>query len=571
MRIFLPFVSLILYAQSLISQNLNIAGHDGIDKTGGMVSINSKVFYLGSSENYCCGYGIYLQGMNSDGDTIFKIGLPSTFQVNYFGRIIKTNDNAILVNHYAVKSCDQSGHKDYITKVDTNGVVLFNATIQGTATVGGFSRTINDVTQHPDSSYYLVSSTDLYHYSSTGQFISKITTSLTNIVLVKALTNGKLFVSGNLNGNNTNVIMSDSGIVIVQQACSNFAVKVIETPTNIFVRTSASTLEKYDSSLTLLSSFAFTNNTQYSVYDYTLQNDSIFITGFNMSVGKLYYGILDDNFNVNHISLSNYKGFYPTGIAHSNTNKINVITTGNSNVSTQYKFSGFYQFPIPGGYSSYSDIGVVGLSNLNTSLLGKGNGSMWITPYITADVTIKNFGTDTVKSFYINHYAYINTGISPCNFLLHKMNNVNILPGGTVKVPTGIFYAKPFPASTFKANEIKLNVCIFTTIPNASNDIEIDNDSYCDSVLFTVTGISEKSLLEQSIQVYPNPSSGGFTIDSDVEIKTLELINSLGEIIKQEEVTAKEYYLNGATLSPGICFMKLETEKGTTTRKLVKQ
>jgi hypothetical protein len=571
MRIILPFVCLILSAQSLISQNLNIAGHDGIDKTGGMVSINSKVFYLGSSENYCCGYSTYLQGMNFNGDTIFKTGLPSSYQVRYFGKIIKTNDNALLVSHYAVYACDIAGHLDYITKVDTNGVILFNTVIQGTATAGGFTRTINDVTQHSDNSYYLVSSTDLYHFSSSGQFISKITTSLTSITLVKALANGNLFVSGKLNGINTNVVMSPSGTFLTQQTCTNLLAKLVDTPNYFYAKTSSNTLEKYDTSLVLMSSFGFSTNTaQYKVNDFTMRYDSVFITGNMNSAGALYHAIIDTAFNILYQFQSTYKGIYPTGITLNNRNNLNVLATCNSKEVPFYKFSSLYQFPIGGGFSSVSDIGVVGFSNLSTNLFGIGNGSSYVMPYITADVTVKNFGTDTAKSFYLNYYAYLNTGISPCYILLHKFVDTAIIPGGSLTIPTVTFNAQPFPAGNFTANQVKLNICIFTTVPNASNDVEIDNDAYCDSVLFTVTGISENSLLEQSIHVYPNPSSGVFTIDSDVEIKTLELINSLGEIIKQEEIKAKEYYFNGATLSPGIYFMKLETEKGTVQKKMIK-
>jgi hypothetical protein len=219
---------------------------------------------------------------------------------------------------------------------------------------------------------------------------------------------------------------------------------------------------------------------------------------------------------------------------------------------------------------SYSDIGVVGFSNLNTALLGKGNGSMFITPYITADVNVMNFGSDTVKSFYLNYYSYINTGISPCYILLHKFVNTAINPGGSLTVPTGTFYAQPFGASTFTASQIKQNICIFTTVPNASNDINIDNDAFCDSVLFTVTGLNENALLAHNIQVYPNPSSSGFTIDSDVDIKTLEVVNSLGEVIKQEIINAKKYYLVDTPLKSGIYFLKLETEKGIVQKKIIK-
>ncbi|WP_317897035.1 T9SS type A sorting domain-containing protein [Aurantibacillus circumpalustris] len=571
MRKILPLTFLLLSLQSLISQNLNIAGHSAVDKTGDMISINSKVFYLGSSQNNCCGYSTYVQGMNFNGDTVFKTGLPSSYQVRYFGKIIKTNDNAILVSHYAVHSCDISGHLDYITKVDTNGVILFNIPIQGTLAAGGFGRTINDITQHSDNSYYLVSSTDLYHFSSSGQFISKITTSLTSITLVKALATGNLFVSGKLNGINTNVIMTTSGTVLTQQPCINLLSKVIDTPTYFYTKTGANTLDKYDTSLVLISSFGFSTNTaQYKVNDFTMRNDSVFIAGNMNSSGALYHAIIDTAFNILYQIQSTYKGIYPTGIALNNRDNLTVLATCNSKEVPLYKFSSLFQFPIGGGFSSVSDIGVVGFSNMNTTLFGIGNGSSFVTPYVTADVTVKNFATDTVKNFYINYYSYINTGISPCYILLHKFVDTAIIPGGSLTIPTVTFYAQPFPAGNFTLSQITLNICLFTTVPNASNDINIDNDAFCDSVLFTVTGLQENAMLAQNIQVYPNPSAAGFTVSSDIEIKTIELINSLGQTINKQSINGKECYLIGASLKPGIYFVKLETETGSVLKKVIK-
>jgi hypothetical protein len=393
MRTFLLIYGFLFSIGSAISQNLNFAEHEAIDKTGGMVAINSKTYYFGGWENNCCGINIYLKGKDKNGLTFFTSGFPSgNHQVRYFGKLISTNDKALFLNYWTVKSCDQSQHLDYIVKLDTNGTTLFSTSIQSTA-VSSFSSTITDITQHPDSSYYLSSYSELYHYSSSGQFLSKIATGLTAIVSLKALSNGKLFLHGKLNGNNTNVIMNTNGTLVKQGACLNSITKTLEVANHYYSRSLSGVIEKYDTTLTLVDSFdANISPSNYFVSDYSSRNDSLFVIGNYSPGGVLFYTILDTALNQLYQDITTYKGITPTGIALTNTNKINVISTCRSKNTPSYSFSGYFQFKINGAFKAISDIGIIGFSNLNTQLNLNQGGP--ITPYLNMDVTIKNFGLD---------------------------------------------------------------------------------------------------------------------------------------------------------------------------------
>lgn len=84
----------------------------------------------------------------------------------------------------------------------------------------------------------------------------------------------------------------------------------------------------------------------------------------------------------------------------------------------------------------------------------------------------------------------------------------------------------------------------------------------------TSVGLKENTL-EKSISVYPNPVNNGSEIIfySTEKLATIELYNSLGEKIKTTNTTI----LNTEELTTGIYFAKVNTSKGSVTKKIVIQ
>lgn len=570
MRKFILFYLLSLLANQHFSQNLNFAEHLGIDESGEIVSIQAKSYYINCSKSGCCYSGVYLNCVNDSGRITNKFNV-NLHSINTFGRLIKTNDNCILISAHAIGSCDTGPREDYIAKIDTTGTILFKTAIPNSNS--GFSLSITGVTQHQDSSYYLSTSTQLYHYSKNGQFISQLTSGIVNVTALHSLANGNLLMNGLLNGIRKNIIMTPTASIVTQQTNWNVVTKFIETPTYILGRTENGILEKYDSGLIVMNnSSAALNTGNFKIHDFTWQNDTVFVTGTNVSNSTPFYAMLNSALGLYYQTLSNYKGVYPSGISITGKNTIHIATTSNSNSQSQYGFTSIYRFKPGGTFNSNSDIGVIGFSSLNTHLLGNGNLYTTMTPFIETDIQVKNFGNDTVKSFYLNSYAFINTGISYCYILLHQLVESSVAPGAILSIPSVSFYAQPFtlnqPSVTINSKNIHL--CVFTSIPNASNDINIYNDSYCDSVLFTTTGISETNLTEEHIQIFPNPFNSEFTIQSEKEMNNYALYNSLGEKIKEEAFVAKEFTIQTDELAPGIYFIHIETEKGVFIKKIVK-
>ena len=88
-----------------------------------------------------------------------------------------------------------------------------------------------------------------------------------------------------------------------------------------------------------------------------------------------------------------------------------------------------------------------------------------------------------------------------------------------------------------------------------------------------VTEINEYRWNE-NILVYPNPSSGYLEIDiKDLELTNavLKVYNVLGDVVLKSFILNPISQINLSNQPKGIYFLKLQTEKGTATKKLIIQ
>ena len=117
-------------------------------------------------------------------------------------------------------------------------------------------------------------------------------------------------------------------------------------------------------------------------------------------------------------------------------------------------------------------------------------------------------------------------------------------------------------------------------LPNVIvNDLEI---SYQNTKLWAGTfgrglwssglsiGINENEL-SNSISVYPNPTDGIFTLASSLPSEKLEIeiSNAIGEKVYQVKTNNNNTEIDLSKVSNGIYFVKINSQKGTTTKKIV--
>jgi hypothetical protein len=86
-------------------------------------------------------------------------------------------------------------------------------------------------------------------------------------------------------------------------------------------------------------------------------------------------------------------------------------------------------------------------------------------------------------------------------------------------------------------------------------------------------GVNKTVAQEIEGSLYPNPSSGEFTLSSSQHIvSSVALYNVLGEkVMDKNAIRSNEVKLDVSQLPSGIYFVKIFTEKGVLTKKLMKE
>ena len=92
---------------------------------------------------------------------------------------------------------------------------------------------------------------------------------------------------------------------------------------------------------------------------------------------------------------------------------------------------------------------------------------------------------------------------------------------------------------------------------------------------FCITTVDVENAILETINIYPNPTNGITNIqfgDAANTVKSIMVTDALGRVLARETTTIQNvsnYSFNGAQYGDGIYFIAIETEFGTTTRKII--
>ena len=103
--------------------------------------------------------------------------------------------------------------------------------------------------------------------------------------------------------------------------------------------------------------------------------------------------------------------------------------------------------------------------------------------------------------------------------------------------------------------------------------VTVTNQSGCagsDTLMVGMVGIHEGVVSKGSIKIYPNPNNGLFTIDL-LEDRQVEIVNVLGEKIREQLLVKGKNQINLEDKANGIYFVKIKYDYGQETIKIIKE
>ena len=87
--------------------------------------------------------------------------------------------------------------------------------------------------------------------------------------------------------------------------------------------------------------------------------------------------------------------------------------------------------------------------------------------------------------------------------------------------------------------------------------------------LLSGAGVGENNNASNSLTLSPNPTSGIFNLQSEAEIKEVEIYNCIGEVVASWKVGKLKVDVDLSSQPKGIYFVRAVTDKGTVTGKVV--
>ncbi|MES2627449.1 MAG: T9SS type A sorting domain-containing protein [Bacteroidota bacterium] len=169
--------------------------------------------------------------------------------------------------------------------------------------------------------------------------------------------------------------------------------------------------------------------------------------------------------------------------------------------------------------------------------------------------TVFNHGPDTLK--YVEFNEYLGSGICDIGVIFEKMETAIpplqqqefLLPGN---YSTDHMYF---------SDSAKFNLCLWTSSPDHSIDVDLDNDKFCVRLSIPL-GVAEYAGKKRVPVLFPNPASGEFTISGDeFEAYNYRLLDHTGKELYTGK-TVSGQAIRPDQLSAGLYFLHVTDQSG---------
>lgn len=486
-------------------------------------------------------------------------------------RMIRTLDNKIALIGYA-NGCDflDPNAETFIIKLDENGNTLFDNSF--THLNNSLPDYLKDVIQYNDSSYYAITDSVLFHFSKNGALIRKKRTGFSGLKGIKEKPDGKLLLSQGTTV--AKLIVMDTSTTIVSQNTITPSSSSALVKNNHTTYTFDGTIKKRDHNMQIIASSQAVQGTG-SITNFKLYNDTLYVCGQNTNTTSFIMR-LDTSLNLISFYSDTTRNVRPGTIVPT-AGRINLLTNCKSQPAGN-GIIGFSSFPKNSDYHFTQDIGVTActIDSAYATFFYSTQYNTYYTSYryYRLKFTIKNYGISPVNSFNVNSLIYTDF---PCgwDYYCEPFNTPAIAPGASYNVTSRwiMHYANTPGGAMGQTVVLNGNLCFNTSRPNEANDAAILNDAYCANLTFSTTVTSLEELQEgASLNLFPNPANGFLHIQCSTPMQRLHVCDVSGRLLQTLEIQqSPEQELNVSDLAPGIYFIRIETEKGISTRKFVKE
>lgn len=232
-------------------------------------------------------------------------------------------------------------------------------------------------------------------------------------------------------------------------------------------------------------------------------------------------------------------------------------------------------------FSSSSSIGTPGMSCSATPLLLSTNSLKGIA--VTFESDLPEDATDHVFKVYINNgggtfptmvSTPISTGLSPAGSVMYYIRLERFgTTNGKLTIYSDMARTIVVGASTFSIPSSITNLNVVQLGGNEWQEeprmLTANMDNLCIKNSSSA-GLESDNLLNANIKIYPNPATSILTIQSDKEVKSIEIVNIGGQVVQSSATPFTSKTISIETLPSGIYFIKLQQEDLISTHKIIK-
>jgi len=555
--LFSGLLSLFVSVVTFYSQNLNLAQHSYQDDGGKVVYHRGNLYYAVSvympftDSAFICSVDKNLKGRFRK--LIQKHAVTTILDM----KVTLDRNIAVLGRH---KACDyvDNNSKYFLMKIDTNGNTMIDISF---ANITGSSKSAT-LFQDKDSSFVVRTEKSIYLLNKSGQLISSWSSGSANMYGMYRSPNKESVISSQVSGSNQLVHLDALGSQINQVNVPYLASSFERFSSGALVLLlNNGSLMKLDSSLSTLSSLSVAPGS--SISTMSTQRDTLYLGG-TAPQGKPFIMVCDSALNVISQYTCASESMQVSSVAPLKGLEAAMIIDLVLPVTIH---TGIIKTSNNGSFNYTKDIGVSNASIIDSYT---SKNYSYVNVNYNSNVTVKNFGNDTVNSFYLNAQLI---GTSLCHpYVYHSLiQNIVLPPQGTITFSTGFITQIVDEASSpVKPSYTLDNVCFYTSAPNYESDAVRSNDGFCMATqTIRVTEVSEVGSLSD-LKIFPNPFSDVINLDEIHSEKEVRIYDLSSRQVFGVQLSDEENQVH-PSLPSGAYILEIYSDGKHTMRKLFRE